>query len=116
MHEYSLVQSLLDQVESIRLAERADRVLSVRVNIGEFCGVEPELFRAAFDCLVDTTPARGAQLEMKTTRLEARCQQCGHSFAVPCFLFVCPDCGSQDVVVTQGEGMILETIELEQTE
>ena len=114
MHEYSLVQSLLDQVDSIRSAQGADRVVSVHVSIGTFSGVEPELFRAAFEVLVDVSAARGARLEMTTTPLESRCDQCQHPFAVNRFHFRCPVCGERDVTVTRGEDLVLETVVLEQ--
>ncbi|MBN1854683.1 MAG: hydrogenase maturation nickel metallochaperone HypA [Pirellulales bacterium] len=113
MHEFSLVQSLLDQVESIRLAERAERVLSIRVNVGEFSGVEPDLVRDAFDMLVEATPTQGAELDIITTPLKARCRDCGGEFYVEHFFFECPTCYSRDIMVIQGEGVILETVELE---
>lgn len=116
MHEYSLVQSLLDQVESIRLAERADRVVSVHVNIGEFSGVEPDLFREAFEVLIESTPAHDATLDLTTTPLAAECKQCNYRFAVEEFRFECPRCTSPKIFVTEGEDMILETVILEQSE
>lgn len=116
MHEYSLVQSLLDQVESIRIAERADRVVSIRINMGEFSGVEPDLFREAFEILIDSTQARGATLDLTTTPLLAECKQCNHRFAVEEYRFECPRCASPKIFVIEGEDMILETVILEQSE
>jgi len=51
MHEYSLVEAMLEQVDTIRLAQQADRICSIRVGIGEFAGVEPDLFADAFELL-----------------------------------------------------------------
>ena len=49
MHEYSLVQAMFDQIDGIVAAERARLVRRVRVRIGTHAGVEPSLFRTAYD-------------------------------------------------------------------
>jgi Zn finger protein HypA/HybF involved in hydrogenase expression len=48
MHERSLVMALLRQVDELRRAQGGQRVVLVRVSVGEFSGVEPELLRMAF--------------------------------------------------------------------
>ena len=69
MHEASLVESSLRQVVSLMQEHGAQRVHSIRVCVGEFSGVEPELFRSAYELLVDDSPARGATLELRTVPL-----------------------------------------------
>lgn len=52
MHERSLVMALLRQVDQLRRAQGGHRVVMVRVSVGEFSGVEPELLRIAFQDVV----------------------------------------------------------------
>lgn len=113
MHERSLVRALLTQVGELLQQHHAPRVASVRVRIGEFSGVEPELFRLAFDDMVQATPFRGASLELKTVDLEARCEECERRFHVPSFRFHCPDCGSTKTAVICGEELLLESVTME---
>ena len=140
MHEYSLVEAMLDQVDAIRIAQRANRVCSIRVGIGEFAGVEPDLFVEAFDVLrypietkgpmetkgpIETkgaTEAKGASekfawvqtdLQMHVIPLEARCDQCHRVFHVEDFKFQCSTCASPDLAILQGEDLILESVTLE---
>ena len=49
MHERSLVRSLLAQVQALAAEHPADRVAAIRVRIGEFSGVEPELLQSAYE-------------------------------------------------------------------
>ena len=49
MHEYSLIQAMFDQIGDAMRANRAIAVRRVHVRIGRFAGVEPELFRTAYD-------------------------------------------------------------------
>jgi hydrogenase nickel incorporation protein HypA/HybF len=116
MHEFSLVTALLNQVGELMRQQQADRVISIRVNVGEFCGVDPELFRIAYDILVDTSPVHGAQLRLEQVPLESRCGNCGHEFGNEYFCFVCPACKSKDVTIVRGEDLVLESLTLEQSE
>ena len=49
MHEYSLIQAMFDQIGDAVRAHRALAVRRVHVRIGRLAGVEPELFRTAYD-------------------------------------------------------------------
>ena len=116
MHEFSLVQGLLEQVDVLRREQQAERVVSIHVSVGEFSGVEPELFREAYQTLIEETPLRGAELQMNCVPLESRCDECGHDFAVERFRFECPKCESTAVTVVSGEGLVLESVTVEQEE
>ena len=55
MHEYSLAQTLVRQVVQLQERERASRVTSIHVSVGEFAGVDAELLRIAFQNVVSQT-------------------------------------------------------------
>ena len=55
MHEYSIVQSLLDQCEDNAKANDAKKVTKVVVKIGVMSGVEPDLLKTAFDTFKEGT-------------------------------------------------------------
>lgn len=113
MHEYSLARTLLRQVDELRRREAGGRVLVVKVRIGEFAGVEPELFESAFDDLSAATEIGGARLEMERAPLAVRCDACGSESDVRRFRFVCPKCGSQTVQIIGGEELLLESVTME---
>lgn len=113
MHEFSLVDELLRQVESLRLAHAAHRVVAIHVRIGELAGVEPELFRSAFACLAPAVNLDVTALHVQEIALEAECRACAARFRVERFCFVCPVCECQELTVVQGESVVLESVELE---
>ncbi|HYM25215.1 MAG TPA: hydrogenase maturation nickel metallochaperone HypA [Vicinamibacterales bacterium] len=64
MHEYSIVQAMFDRIGEIVDANGARSVKRVRVRIGRFAGVEPELFRTAYDVYRVRTFCDEAPLEI----------------------------------------------------
>jgi len=113
MHERSLVRALLKQVRELQNEQQAERVVALKVSIGEFSGVEASLFQSAFGELVDGSPICGARLELQQVALEACCESCSCEFAVENYQFKCPSCGNVQVQIIRGDGMVLESITLE---
>ena len=116
MHERSLVNALLRQVADVATQYPGSHVLSIRVRIGEFSGVEPELFASAYDDLVTNTPYYGATLDLERVPLEGVCPQCGSHFRIERFNFQCDRCGNSKITISGGEEMLLESVTMEETE
>lgn len=57
MHEYSIVQSLMDSCELYCTNNNATKVIKVYIQIGEFSGVEPRLLQTAFDAFKEQSEA-----------------------------------------------------------
>lgn len=117
MHEFSVAAALIRQVEQIARREGAGtgevRVQEVKVNIGEFSGVDAQLLESAFEQLIPHTLADRSRLITHSFPLEALCELCHTTFPVRRFRFSCPQCSSTEVVVVQGEELILDSVTLE---
>lgn len=113
MHEYSLAECVLE--EALRAADDADpkAVREVRVEWGPLSGVEPLLLRHAFDALAADRIGLDCRLVVDEAPLRARCETCREEFAPKLFDFQCPACGSTATRVTQGDGLILKSIVLD---
>lgn len=116
MHEASLVRSLLRQVSELLVEHGGDSVVSIRIEMGPLSGVERSLVEIAFADQVDSTPCRGAELQVEEVPLSAVCRDCGNEFDIERFRFVCPACESARVQVTGGEDFRLLDIEIRQTQ
>ena len=116
MHERSLVKALLRQVEDLAAEHPGSHVVSIRVRIGEFSGVEPELLASAYHDLVSDTPLHGAVLDLEQVPLEAVCEQCGSQFRIERFNFQCDICGSIKLTIRGGEEMLLDSVTMEESE
>lgn len=65
MHETKLCLSLLDLARS-RLEETGGgRILALRIEVGEQCGVSAEAVEASFPICAAGTPAEGAELRVE---------------------------------------------------
>lgn len=112
MHEMSLVRSLISQVEQLVADHGGGSVREIRVSCGALSGVEPALMASAFELVSAETGVRDCMLCIKEIPLEACCNDCQAYFTPERFHFVCPSCGSRETTVTQGDAVILESIEL----
>jgi hydrogenase nickel incorporation protein HypA/HybF len=104
----------LRQVQTIADEYPSCQVKSIRVRIGEFSGVEPELLANAYSLLVTDTSFARARLEVNRAKLEAVCSLCESDFRIKRFTFRCPYCGSRELSVVGGEELLLESIAMEE--
>lgn len=113
MHEYSVVQALLEQVESLAVEHRAQKVTKVVVKIGVMSGVEPHLLEVAFETFKEKSVCDGAEFVMTIQLLTIRCRACGEQHELEGSYCRCPACESSDVEVIDGEDMFLMSLEME---
>ncbi len=113
MHEYSVVQALLDQCEQHAAANDAKSITKVVVKIGQFSGVEPHLLEIAFDTFKEKTVCDGAEFVMNVQPLVIECKECGVRTTLEKIYYKCPACESLDVQVIDGEDMFLMSLEME---
>ena len=111
MHEYSLIQSLLDSVERTAAAHGATVVRRLRLQIGEMSGVETALLRAAYETFTDRSICAGAELEIVPVAVRWGCPACGTELA-PGGALRCDGCGGPARLVA-GDEIVLERIEME---
>jgi hydrogenase nickel incorporation protein HypA/HybF len=111
MHEYSIVQALIERVDQETAARRATRVHRVRVSIGELAGVEIELLRTAFDTIRHRTSCHNATLDIRQVAARWECRQCGTPLPRGAPLR-CRECG-QPARLRAGDEIMLDQIEME---
>ena len=113
MHEYSIVQALLEQCESHAKANNASKVLKVVTKIGKLSGVEPHLLKTAFETFKEKTVCDGAEFVMNIQDLKLHCNACNEESEQSEVRYLCVHCQSTDVSVMDGEDMYLMTLEME---
>jgi hydrogenase nickel insertion protein HypA len=113
MHEYSIVQALLNQCEDIAKENSASKIKKVITKIGVMSGVETHLLQIAFDTFKEKTMCDGAEFIMNVQKLKLHCNGCGAEFEIDEHRYQCLDCESLDVKVIDGEDMYLMSLEME---
>ncbi|MDR2365232.1 MAG: hydrogenase maturation nickel metallochaperone HypA [Zoogloeaceae bacterium] len=113
MHEMSLAEGILRQVEATARREAARRVTRVILEIGALASVEIEALRFCFDAAARDTLAATAQLEIRVLPGRGWCMLCAQSTPLAALAAPCPRCGSFQVQPVSGMEMRIKEIEIE---
>lgn len=113
MHEYSIVQSLIESCEEHVTQNNASKVTKLIVKIGVMSGVEPHLLQEAFETFKEKTVCDGCEFVMNIQKINILCKDCKNTQDLEKNEFVCPKCGSYDLDVLDGEDMYLMSLELQ---
>jgi len=113
MHEYSIVQALLEQCEDHVKANNATKVTKVVTKIGKLSGVEPHLLEIAFETFKEKTVCDGAEFVMNLQNLRLYCNECQKESEQSEVRYLCAHCQSTNVSVVDGEEMYLMSLEME---
>lgn len=116
MHEFSIVQSLLDVATTEAKRAGATRVLRLNCRIGSLRQVDDRLISEAFELLCRGTICESAELRIEKTYLRARCSSCQQPFDVRDWNWRCPECGGEGSVLGGGDELELTSIEAETPE
>ena len=111
MHELALAEGILRIICEEQEKNGFDRVLELRLGLGECSGVEPECFREFFPYAAKGTCAEGAKLSFRTIPARFVCQSCGGEIRGR--EICCPACGSLALRMTEGTEFRLESLNVE---
>jgi hydrogenase nickel incorporation protein HypA/HybF len=111
VHEYSIVQSLLEAVEAHARRHGATAVHRLQVRIGELSGVESELLASAYEMFREKTMCEDAPLVIHRVEASFECPQCRGKVPRGAVL----TCAACDVParLVRGDEILLERIEME---
>ena len=112
MHEISLCQSLIDQVQQIAVTHGALNVGLVILRIGPLSGVDSSLMQHAYPFAAAGSLAAESKLLIELSPLRVRCEDCGSETEVEPSLLICAVCGSHHTELVSGDEMTLMSVEL----
>ena len=108
MHEYGLVETLLARVEEIARERSAASVEKVHVRIGDLSGVEPALFRAAYETFRERTICAKAELVILGAPPAWECPRCHRAIESGALLRCC----EVPARLVSGDELTLERVEM----
>jgi hydrogenase nickel incorporation protein HypA/HybF len=112
MHELSVCQSMMQQLESIAARENARQITSVTLRIGPLSGIEPELLQQAFPIATAGSLAAQAELKIETQPVRIYCSRCDAEYEVPSNQLLCPRCADLQTRIVSGDELLLASLEL----
>ena len=113
MHEYSIVDSLLELAEKNAKKHNAKFITKLEVKIGVLSGVEPDLLKTAFETFKEGSMCENAEFIMHIQPVVVECNKCGKVSELKKDEYLCPVCNSSDIKIIDGEDMYLMSMELE---
>lgn len=112
MHELSICQALMRQVEEIAEREHATEITRILVRIGPLSGVVPQLLEQAFSIARAGTIAAAAELATESQPVRVRCLQCGAETEAKPNRLICASCGDYRTQLVGGDELLLASVEL----
>ena len=111
MHELSVCQELVAQVEQLAIQERA-RVCSITLRIGPLSGVEPALLEQAYPLAVAGTALSAARLVIEALPVRVHCRRCLQDTEAAANRMLCAHCGDWRTELLSGDELLLSSVEL----
>ena len=113
MHELSICQALIEQVEKLARDNQAIAVTTISLQVGPLSGVEIPLLEHAYPLAAAGTVAEQAELLIESMPVRVRCNTCGTETEASANRLLCGACGDYHTELVSGDEMILSRLEFD---
>lgn len=107
----SIAQSVLDVALEEGRRHGLKRISVIKLQVGALAAVVPDSLEFCFEMLSRDTVAAGAELDIETVPIVARCSACRELFEVENYVFLCPQCEEPALELISGRELSLVSIE-----
>ncbi len=111
MHELSLIENMLDQLEGMKKLHGLKEITDVHLSVGELSGVDARFLRSSFDLFVPSTAWSHLKMHLTTEPWVVRCRDCGLEQEIMELNNQCKQCGSQSTETLRGTEFLIQRIE-----
>lgn len=113
MHEMSIIMQIIRIVrKSVPGDMDPASVRKIHLRVSKRAGYIPEYMRYCFGMAVKGTSLGDASLDIEEIPIMASCRGCHHRWTIDEPVFMCENCGSDNIEVTRDSPMELISIEL----
>ena len=113
MHELSICQSLIDQVENLANENHAVAVRTIWLQVGPLSGAEIPLLEHAYPLAAVGTVAEHARLLIEPMPVRVRCRTCGEESEASANRLLCGVCNDYHTDLISGDEMVLAKLEFD---
>lgn len=110
MHEISLLESVLEIVETQARQQNFTQVKKISLEIGALSCVAAEALRFGFDVVMKGTLAENAELTIIEIAGQGKCSRCAQLLELETLHDPCSHCGAFGVQIMQGEQMRIKEL------
>lgn len=113
MHELSLAMNIVEICEENAKINKAQRILSVSLEIGKLSGVELDAMETAMQSAIINTILENATIHYNVTVGKAKCSDCNHIFITDDAFTLCPKCNSFKTNIISGKEFLVSSLDIE---
>jgi len=113
MHELSLCQALIDQVEGIAREHNATAVRLIKLQLGPLSGAEAPLLKHAYPIAAAGSVAEAAELVIEPMPIRVHCNSCGAESDATINRLLCGSCGDYHTQLISGDELVLASLEFD---
>ena len=111
MHEMGTVVYIIDTVNKLCEENNIDKVLYVKVQVGEVSGIIPSYLTDFWEWAVKKEKhLSGAELKVEELKAVTRCGNCGKTYETVKYAKICPYCKSVNTWLETGYEYIIKEI------
>lgn len=108
-----MVRSIYDVIMEKINEYDVNRVVQVKLVIGELTGVEDTTMKSCFEVYVQATPVEGAKLVIQRVPAKVRCRVCGNEYQTKIPFSDCAVCGNKSITIISGKELYIDSLEVE---
>ncbi len=114
MHELSVTESILEIALDYALRHHAQKIIEIRLKIGEITDFDDEWIQRYFDFVGKGTIAEGAKLGISRVPAQLQCNSCSFIFPLEKSTWntQCPSCSTKDCRLISGREFQVESLEV----
>jgi Zn finger protein HypA/HybF (possibly regulating hydrogenase expression) len=109
----AMVSSIFEVLKDKIQEHGVNRVVQVKLIVGDMTGVEDMTMKACFEIFAEATPVEGACLVIEHVPIKAKCNICANEFEVNRHSFQCAYCGNTSANIISGKELYIDSIEAE---
>jgi hydrogenase nickel incorporation protein HypA/HybF len=113
MHELSVTENILEIALNHAEKANADRISDIYLVIGQLSSIVDDSIQFYWEMLAKDTIAEKATLHFRRLPLKINCQICKHIYSPKGESLACTQCGSEQIIIIQGEEFYLEAIDID---
>jgi hydrogenase nickel incorporation protein HypA/HybF len=114
MHELSICQSILNTIETELGSKDIENIREIHLKVGMHACIEPDILKNVFQFIKEDTAFHHSELFIEVVEVSAECKNCGNTFKVEKYIFVCPLCGEPASNISEGRELLISKIILEE--
>ncbi|MFA9397812.1 MAG: hydrogenase maturation nickel metallochaperone HypA [Clostridiaceae bacterium] len=113
MHELSITESIIKICSEEACKNKASKVKSIKIVIGDLTGLIPESIQYYFDIASKETRVEGAKLIIEKMPIKIECRNCKAVTPIKRGIFACPKCNSDDISMISGNEFYVDSMEVD---